>query len=76
MKRVLKNSSEAIQTQGLLYDRFDRVVYVKDSFLLKYSKDWIDSNAGLTEEEIRSRMTNVDGWEVTLSELLFKEELN
>ena len=73
MKRVLKSFSECVQTVGLIYNRTYEFIQVKDSFLLKYSKGWIDANAGLTEEEIRSRMTNVDGYDVTLHDLLFED---
>jgi hypothetical protein len=73
MKRVLMDFQECVQKQGLKYDRYDDLIYVKDSPLLKYSKLWIEKNNGLTEEEIRKSMTGVDGWEVTLHELLFKE---
>ena len=73
MRRVLKSFSECIQTVGLIYNRTYNFVQVKDSFLLKYSKGWIDANVGLTEEEIRSKMTNVDGWDVTIHDCLFEE---
>ena len=73
MKRVMKSASDCIQTVGLMYDKFDRIIYVKDSLLLKYSKKWIEVNCGKTEEEIRNSMTNVDGYDVTLHDLLFEE---
>jgi len=76
MKRVLKSFPDCVQTVGLVYNRVLDFIYVKDSPLLKYSKDWIEVNKGKTEEEIRASIKNVDGWEVTLSELLFEEELN
>ena len=69
----MKSASDCIQTVGLMYDKFDRVIYVKDSPLLKYSKKWIEVNCGKTEEEIRNSMTNVDGYDVTLHDLLFEE---
>ena len=65
--------AECVQKQGLKYDRYDDLIYVKDSPLLRYSKSWIDKNKGLSEEEIRQSMKTVDGYEVTLHELLFKE---
>jgi len=73
MKRVMKSASDCVQTVGLMYDKFDRIIYVKDSPLLKYSKKWIEVNCGKTEEEIRNSMTNVDGYDVTLHDLLFEE---
>jgi phosphosulfolactate synthase (CoM biosynthesis protein A) len=73
MKRVMKSASDCIQTVGLMYDKFDRIIYVKDSPLLKYSKKWIEINCGKTEEEIRNSMTNVDGYDVTIHDLLFEE---
>ena len=73
MKRVLMDFAECVQKQGLKYDRYDDLIYVKDSPLLRYSKSWIDKNKGLSEEEIRQSMKTVDGYEVTLHELLFKE---
>ena len=76
MKRVLKSFSGCVQTEGLIYNRVYEFIQVKDSPLLKYSRKWIELNEGKTEEEIRESMKTVDGWEVTLHELLFEEELN
>ena len=75
-KRVLKSFSGCVQTIGLIYNRTYEFIQVKDSPLLKYSRKWIELNEGKTEEEIRESMKTVDGWEVTLHELLFEEELN
>lgn len=75
-KRVLKSFSDCVQTIGLVYNRTYNFIQVKDSTLLKYSRKWIELNEGKTEEEVRESMKTVDGWEVALSGLLFKEELN
>jgi len=73
MKRVLRSFSSACQQMGTYYDRNSQVIQIKEAPLLKYSRKWIEVNAGLTEEEIRGKMTNVDGYDVTIHDLLFEE---
>ena len=73
MKRVLRNFSNICQLMETYYDRNNQIIQIKEAPLLKYSRKWIEINAGLTEEEIRDKMTNVDGWDVTIHDCLFEE---
>ena len=71
MIRILKTFPECVQTQGLTYDRFDQIIRVEGSFMLKYSRYWIEKNSLKTEWDIRASMSFVDGYEVTLHDSLF-----
>ena len=73
MKRVLRSFSNICQLMETYWDRSEQVIQIKEAPLLKYSRKWIEINAGLTEEEIRNKMTNVDGWDVTIHDCLFEE---
>ena len=73
MKRVLRSFSNICQLMETYYDRNNQIIQIKEAPLLKYSRKWIEINAGLTEEEIRDKMTNVDGWDVTIHDCLFEE---
>ena len=73
MKRVLRSFSSVCQQMGAYYDHNSQVIQIKEAPLLKYSRKWIEVNAGLTEDEIRGKMTNVDGYDVTIHDLLFEE---
>ena len=72
-KRIMRSFSDICQQYGTYYDRVNQVIQIKEAPLLKYSRKWIEIHAGLTEEEIRNKMTNVDGWDVTIHDCLFEE---
>jgi len=73
-KRVIAPFDHLVQHPNLRYDRYDKSIHHKDSFTLAYSKQWIERNQGLTEEEVRVTFNSmVDGYDITLIDELFIE---
>ena len=73
MKRVLNSFNNLVQLNFFYYDRYDRAIRHKDSNL-SYSKDWVNKNEGLTEDEIRGKFSSmVDEYDITLLDELFIE---
>lgn len=73
-KRVIAPFEHLVQHPNLKYDRYSRSIRHKDSFALAYSKQWIERNQGLTEEEVRGNFNSmVDGYDITLIDELFIE---
>ena len=70
--RLLKPLN-TISRKHFYFDSDENVIISKESYLDKYSYDWLNKNVFKTEEEIRSSMTSVDGWEITLNPELFGE---
>ena len=72
-KKVLNSFNNLVQVNCFYYDRYDRTIRHKDSNL-SYSKDWINRNEGLTEDEIRGKFSSmVDEYDITLLDELFIE---
>ena len=72
-KKVLNSFNNLVQMSCFSYLMHDRVLLHKESNL-KYSKDWINRNEGLTEEEIRGKFASmVDEYDITLLDELFIE---
>ena len=72
-KKVLNSFNNLVQVNCFYYDRYDRTIRHKDSNL-SYSKDWINKNEGLTEDEIRGKFNSmVDEYDITLLDELFIE---
>ena len=72
-KKVLNSFNNLVQMSCFSYLRYDKVLLHKESNL-KYSKDWINKNEGLTEEEIRGKFASmVDEYDITLLDELFIE---
>ena len=72
-KKVLNSFNNLVQLTCFSYLRYDRVLLHKESNL-KYSKDWINRNEGLTEDEIRGKFSSmVDEYDITLLDELFIE---
>ena len=73
MRKILNSFNELVQLDCFSYLRADRVLLHKESNL-KYSKDWINKNEGLTEDEIRGKFSSmVDEYDITLLDELFIE---
>ena len=72
-KKVLNSFNNLVQISYFTYLRHDRILLHKESNL-KYSKDWVNKNEGLTEEEIRGKFSSmVDEYDITLLDELFIE---
>lgn len=72
-KNVLNSFNNLVQMSCFSYLRYDRVLLHKESNL-KYSKDWVNKNEGLTEKEIRGKFASmVDEYDITLLDELFIE---
>lgn len=71
--RVLKTFEELLLSEHFFYDDDDECFRYNPSQLLVFSKWWICKFKNMTEEQIRSKIKVVDGWELTLPEELFKE---
>ena len=72
-KKVLNSFNNLVQINYFTYLRHDRILLHKESNL-KYSKDWVNKNEGLTEEEIRGKFASmVDEYDITLLDELFIE---
>ena len=72
-KKVLNSFNNLVQISCFTYLRHDRILLHKESNL-KYSKDWVNKNEGLTEDEIRGKFASmVDEYDVTLLDELFIE---
>ena len=72
-KNVLNSFNNLVQMSCFSYLRYDRVLLHKESNL-KYSKDWVNKNEGLTEDEIRGKFSSmVDEYDITLLDELFIE---
>ena len=72
-KKVLNSFNNLVQFDCFYYDRYDRAIRHKESNL-SYSKDWVNRNEGLTEDEIRGKFSSmVDEYDITLLDELFIE---
>ena len=72
-KKVLNSFNNLVQIDCFYYDRYDRAIRHKESNL-SYSKDWVNRNEGLTEDEIRGKFSSmVDEYDITLLDELFIE---
>ena len=71
MKRTLKSFEELKVSEYFDYSNDEDCLIHCNSRLLKFSRYWIDRFTGQTEEQIRSQIKVVDGWEITLPEELF-----
>ena len=72
-KKVLNSFNNLVQLDCFYYDRYDRTIRHKGCNLY-YSKDWINRNEGLTEDEIRGKFASmVDEYDITLLDELFIE---
>ena len=70
-KKVLNSFNNLVQLDCWRYDRGLRLIRHKESNL-SYSKDWINRNEGLTEDEIRGKFSSmVDEYDITLLDELF-----
>ena len=69
--RGLKTFEELAESTYFYHDKDDDCLRYNPSQLLVFSHYWIDRFVGQTEEQIRSQIKVVDGWEITLPEELF-----